>query len=120
MNQTDAYKISLTFINRILVNLGKNEVADLLEFKDIDRENIISDACKQIFTDLEKELFQQFDKVKCGWYRRNDTKHYILTFLRYMCNQLDLLFSYYKKDITEVVNGKNYRKTHVYYSITQK
>ena len=80
MNQTEAYKISLKFINELLINLGKNKIENLLEFKDIDREHIISEASKKIFTDMEKELFKQFDKVKCGWYRRNDTKNYIFYF----------------------------------------
>jgi len=116
---SDKYKIALKFINKILINLKKDELDDLTNFKNIDRENIILDINKKTLNDMEKEIFKYFDKAKCGYYRRNDTKHYILTFLRCICNDLNLSFSYYKKDITEIVNNKNYRKTHVYYSITQ-
>lgn len=116
---SDKYKVALKFINKILTNLGKAEVADLLEFKDIDREDIIKDINKKAFTDMEKELFKYFDKVKSNWYKRKNVLHYILTFLRYLCSDIGLSFDYRKKDINTTIDNKNFRRTHVYYSISQ-
>ena len=114
---SDKYKVALKFVNKILVNLEKDEIDDLTDFKDIDREDIIKDVNKKALDDMEKEILKHFEKKECSWYRRNETSHYILTFLRKVCSILGFSFSYYKKDITENINGKNYRKTHVYYSI---
>ncbi len=117
---TDKYKVALKFINNILTNTEKEKINDLIEFKDIDRDHIINDDNKQNFNVMMPELFEYFDKVKCGWYRRNTTKNYILTFLRYMCDDLDLQFTFEQKEIYELINGKNYRKTHTYYTIKNK
>ena len=116
---SDKYKVALKFINKILTNLGKAEVADLLEFKDIDRKLLVTDNTKKILTDMEKELHKQFDKVKCGYYRRNKTKDYILTFMRYMCDDIGLQFTSTKRDVSQLINGETFRNTHRFYSITQ-
>lgn len=115
--KSNKYKISLEFVNKILENIGKSHIDDLTKFVNIDREDIIKEVNKQTFLSMEDKLFEVFDKTKCGWYRRNSTKNYILTFMRYMCNYLDLEFTTSQKDITERIGNKNYRKTHVYYSI---
>ena len=114
---SDKYKIALKFINKILFNIGKPEINDLRDFKNIDREDIIKDVNKETLEAYEGKLFEYFDKVKCGWYRKKTINNYILTFLRNMCNIIGTQFIYEKRDITEKVNGKNYRKTHVFYSI---
>lgn len=104
---SEKYKIALKFINVILVNIGKEEVDDLVKFCGIDREDIIKEVNKKSFEEMEDELFKHFDKVKCGWYRRKVTKNYILTFLRCMCDILGLSFSYteHKKQINKTVTS---------------
>ena len=114
---TEKYKIALIFVNKILIGLGKNNIDDLTEFKDINRELIITPNITKIFTDFQPELFNYFDKVKCGWYKRNTTKNYILTFLRCMCDDLELNFEYKQKDITVYKDGKGYRITNYFYYI---
>lgn len=114
------YKIALQLVNKILVNSGKNEIDDLTKFIDIDRNLIISDKNKKELTDMEKILFKHFNKKKFGWYSRNNIKNYILSFLRYMCNDIGLKFSYTQKDTNTSSNGLIYRKTYTYYSIVTR
>lgn len=114
---TPKYKIALELMNKILTNNGKSNIDDLTKFNDFDRELIITDKNKKDFNDMQKKLFGPFDKAKSGWYKRNSVKHYILTFLRYMCSDLGLSFTYEQRDITSNINGSNYRKTHTFYSI---
>lgn len=113
----EKYKTALQLINEILVNLNKSKVDDLTEFKDIDRDLLVSPENKKTFSDMSDILFDKFDRVKCGWYRRTQVKDYILTFLRCMCTDLGLQFTYEQRDITKSINGKNYRKTHTFYFI---
>lgn len=114
---TEKYIIVLKIINKILENIGKNPIDDLINFTNIDRIYIIKNENNQFLYDQEKEIFKIFDRAKCGWYRRKTTKNFILTFLRYICDEIGLEFIYEKKDITENINNINYRKKHLYYSI---
>jgi len=114
---SDKYKVALKLVNKILVNLGKDEIDDLTKFVDVDREDIIKDVNKKSFEEMEIILFKHFDKAKCGWYKRKKVKNYILTFLRYMCDLIGYEFSYIQRDITTEVDSKKYRKTCMFYSI---
>ena len=117
LKDSEKYKIALKFINKILISIEKNEIDDLTKFTDIDRKMLISAKTKEIFTDMQKELFVHFDKVKCGWYKRNKVQDYILTFLKCMCIEMGLSVKSSKRDVKETIDGVNYRKTHSFYSI---
>jgi len=114
---SDKYKVALKFINKILSNLGKDNVDDLTKFVDVDRKLLVNDNTKKILSDMTNELHDHFDKVKCGYYRRNKTKDYILTFIRYMCNDIGLSFASTKRDVSQLINGETLRNTHRFYSI---
>ena len=91
---SEKYKVALKLINVILVNSGKETIDDLTKFKDIDKEDIIKEVNKKGFEDMEDELFKNFDKGKCGWYRRKRVDTYILHFMRCMCVDLGLSLEY--------------------------
>lgn len=97
---TDKYKITLKFINKILVNIGKEEIDDLTKFVNIDRADVIKEINIKTFEEMEVELLKYFDKYKFGWYRRSTTKQYILTFIREMCDDLGLLVHINKERIS--------------------
>ena len=109
----EKYKIALKFINKILESIKKDKIEDLEQFKNIDREDIISDICKQQLTDMEKELFKYFDRKKSSWYKKKFVKNYIITFLKYMCKSIGYKFEHKKKTIQ--INSIN--KTHTLYLI---
>lgn len=112
---SDQYKILLKLINKILKNINKEEITDLLEFKNIDREFII--AQKDVYEEMEEELYKYYDKIKCGWYSRKNIKNFILTFLRHAVSIIGYEFSFIMKDTTDRVGDVNYRKKHIFYSV---
>ena len=107
-NDNDAkYNVALKFVNMILTNLGKETIDDLTKFKDIDRNDIIKEENKKGFEQMESKLFEYFNKANCGWYRRKKVSNYILTFLRYMCEDLEYSLTYYelKKQQNKIVES---------------
>lgn len=112
-NSDPRYQILLKLVNCILVNLNKPSVTKLTEFVDTDRLDIIKPVNIGCFEKMESEIFKHFDKMKAGWYRRKKVEHYILTFLRYACNDIGYDFTFIKKNHQK----KGDVKTHLLYFI---
>jgi tRNA(Glu) U13 pseudouridine synthase TruD len=114
---SEKYKILLKLVNQILTNINKPNITKLTEFKDIDREDLIKDIHDESFRALEYKIYDHFDKGASGWYRRKSVKAYILTFLKYACNDINLLFRADSRSVQEVIDGKSFSRTHTFYSI---
>ena len=112
---SDKYKVALKFVNKILTNLGKEEVDDLTKFVNIGRDDILKEANKQSYIEMENELFPQFNKHNCGYYRKVPT--IVLNCLRGMMKEIGYGLTYSKKDIYVEINRQNFRKTGYFYSI---
>lgn len=114
INDSDTkYQVLLKFVNCILNNLNRPTIIKLTEFADIDRQDIIRNENNECLNKMEREIFKYFDKKKSGWYRRNIVEHYILTFLRYACDDIGYDFTYIHK--TRQKDSIN--KTHLFYTI---
>ncbi|ARF09926.1 hypothetical protein Indivirus_5_49 [Indivirus ILV1] len=109
------YKVALKLINKILVNIGKDEINDLTDFKDIDREDIIKDVNKEALTGMEKELFPLFNKDKVGYYRK--TNAIVLNCLRGMMKEIGFSLVKVQKGKMIQINGKSYEKSCMIYHI---
>lgn len=114
---SEKYKMALKFVNKILINLDQQEIDDLIQFQNINRDDIIKDVNKTTYNEMEKELFKHFDKKEMAWYRRTVVSHYILTFLKRMSTDLGYDFDYVQKDIYIQNEGNKFRKTCMFYSI---
>jgi hypothetical protein len=99
---TEKYKLVLKFVNGLLKNIDGSEIDDLIKFKGIDREHIIKPENKQLLIDMETELFELFDKGKCGYYKK--TKNIVLNCLRGMCRDLGIIL--YSKQFTKTIKCK--------------
>lgn len=110
---SDKYKMALKFVNRILKNLGKEEIDKLTDFKNIDRLDIIKEENAKLVEEMTDDIFTCFDKVTCRYYRRGKIQHYILTLLRFMCKGIGYDFTFKKKEIQ--TNGV--RNSHYFYSV---
>jgi len=115
---SDQYRVALKFVNKILVNLNKEEIDDFIKFINIDREDIIKDCNKQSLIDMEKELFPIFDKKASG-YNKPDSKSFVLNVLRSFMKVIGYKLTYKKKDKYEQIIDKSYKRTHYLYSINQ-
>lgn len=111
---TEKYKVALKFINKMLENLGKEQIDDLRKFQNIDRLDIIKKVNTDSLFSMENELFEHFDRDKFLWHRRNVTKYYISTFMRRMCAELGLSFTKISKNIQR----DKMVETHFFYSIS--
>ncbi|AYV81021.1 MAG: hypothetical protein Harvfovirus14_2 [Harvfovirus sp.] len=99
-------------------NIDGKEITKIIEFTHVDREDIVLKKNYDSIVDMSEELFACFSKAGAGWPRREITKNYTLSFLRYACKDLGLNFGYVKKDKSETINGKKYKRPHCFYSIT--
>jgi len=109
------YIIALQFLNHILTNNNKPNIIDILDFKDITRQEILKQENLDKLNEMEPELYKHFDKVKCGYYRKSD--NYVINFFRGMIKQLGYSPIVVKKDKTIQINDENYRKTFLIYHI---
>ena len=113
-------KLVLKYVNKLLTNMNKPNIDNLLQFIDIDREFIITETNTNTFHEMVPELFSKdvFDKKKCGYYRKSDS--IALNCLRGMLKDLEYNFTFTQKDVTHEIDGKKYRLCHSFYSIKNK
>lgn len=109
------YNLILCFVNTILKNIGKGEINDLAEFKDISRDDFMVNENKNIFKDYQTEIFELFNKKKIGYYRKNETKCYTLTLLRCILKEINYKITYVEKKH----RLNNQIKCMLYYSIVK-
>ena len=102
----EKYQVLLKFVNKILLNIDEPKIDKLTDFKDIDREDIIKDVNKQALDDMQKELFAQFNKKNCGYYRK--TPAIVLNCLRGMMKEIGLNMVKKQKEKCDIINGKSY------------
>ena len=105
----------LKFVNKILENIKKEKIDELNKFINIDRDDIIKNINDVTLKTMANELFKHYDKYKCGYYKK--TKAFTLNCLRGMVKELGYQFTYIRKDIGQIVDGKSLRRTHTLYSI---
>ena len=55
---SDKYKITLKFVNKLLENIGYKKINDLTEFKNINRDDIIKNKNKKSLDAMEKEFLK--------------------------------------------------------------
>ena len=109
------YVIALQFLNHILTNNNKPNINDILDFKDISREEIIKQENLNKLNEMENELYTHFSKMNCSYYRKTD--NYVINFLRGMLKELSYKAVKIKKDKTVTIEGTNYRKSFMIYHI---
>lgn len=112
--------IALKFINKILTNIGKDQIDDLTDFIDIDRDLIIKDKNKAIVDEMESEITKHFDKKKIGYYNRTKVKTIIITYLKGMIDHLNLIMESREVENYVQVDGLKYRKTKILFTIKEK
>ena len=97
---TTKKNILLKIINKILKNIGRNEIDDICKFKGVKRTDITQQTNVNNLFGMEEEIFQVFDKHDSGWYIKDKKKEYVFTFIRYACGELNLKLKYDYKTIS--------------------
>ena len=109
------YVLAIQFLNHILINNNKPQIQDILEFKDITRDEIIKQENLNKLNEMETELYKHFSKMNCGYYRKTD--NYVINFFRGMLKEMGYKAIHIEKDKTVTIDGENYRKKIIYYHI---
>jgi hypothetical protein len=109
------YVIALQFINHILTNNNKPQIQDILDFKNVTRQEILKQENLDKLNEMENDLYKHFDKDKCGYYRKTD--NYTINFFRQMLKEIGYKAIMEKKDKTVTIDGENYRKKFMIYHI---
>ena len=109
------YILAIQFLNHILINNNKPQIQDILEFKDITRDEIIKQENLNKLNEMETELYKHFSKMNCGYYRKTD--NYVINFFRQMLKEMGYKAITSKKDRTVRINGVSYRKKFMIYHI---
>ena len=113
---SDQYRVTLKLVNKILVNLNKDEIDDLTKFVNVDREDIIKECNKISLIAMESELFPVFDK-RTSRYDKQTSNSFTLNILRSFTKVIGHKMPYKKKDVCCFIENKSYKRTHYLYSI---
>jgi hypothetical protein len=115
INNDPKMVIAMKFINNILTNSNKQEINVITDFKDVKREEIVTQQNLDMLNNMEEEIYKHFSKMGCGYYRK--TNNYVISFFRGMVKELGYTAVANKKDKTQKINGENFRKTYMFYHI---
>ena len=116
IDKADAkYILALQFLNHILTNNNKPQIQDILDFKDMTRQEILKQENLNKLNEMETEIYKHFDKDKCGFYRKTD--NYVINFFRQMLKELGYKAVVEKKDRTIKIEGQSYRQKLMIYHI---
>src|SRR5437667_169198 len=60
---SEKYKITLEFLNALLKIMGKEEIKDITEFKDIKRQELLKPECIKVLDEYLDKIVEQFGKT---------------------------------------------------------
>lgn len=112
---TIKYKLLLEYVNKILKNVDaekyKDDIDDLTDFKNIDRNQIVSEENTKIFEDMTEVFCEVFNKDKCGFYRNKNSPNKALNCLRGMVKEIGHEFPRKKYNVSK---DKYFRSAYCY------
>lgn len=114
-NTNEKYIVVLKFVNRILVNIGNEEIDDLTKFVSIDRDDIIKNENNIALKEMEGEIFEYFNKTNSRYY--NKTKNLVLNVLKSLLKQIGYDFTKKSNNKSIIIDGRKYNKTFTFYTI---
>lgn len=109
-------KIIMTILNKILKISGKEKISNLTDFE-LDRDDIITEECREYFDTKIDQIFEVFDKHTHKFYMRKQTPNFILTFLKTAVKELGHELKSNKRSLAIEHNGKKAFAKIVYYKI---
>lgn len=122
INNEDSIKKKMEFfvifLNKILINIGKEEIKDPSEFKDIKKSDILLNA-NIINDELMENCLRLFSKIQCGYYDKDRSKKFILIFIKKLAVNLKYNIKIFGCNEFNEVNNKKVKKLIRYISITK-
>lgn len=91
------YDTLLDILNNILVHLGMDRINDVVDFKDIIREDLANDDCQQLVLNFREKIIESGGKGIVGLYNGTNIKHRHLNVIKNICEKLGYNFVSTKK-----------------------
>jgi len=92
---TVQYKLLIKLLNIVLTNMKLKKIKVASEFTNINRINIIDPNIRPLFDTMSKKIFENFDKLKCGYYNLKSPSA-VLNCIRGMCKTLNITIEWRK------------------------
>lgn len=108
------YKCAIDFLNDILASVGRKPINNIKEFKDVSRDDLLSDNCKKILDKHIDKLAEVFGKTTLLLRTKKSVESYIMTLLRKMLQQFNMKLAMSQKNMK---NGTNSIKPTIFYSV---
>jgi len=114
------YNLVLELVNKFLINMNKPVITDLTDFKDIVRQDVITEANYKVVEEMENNIFKYFDKAKSGYYQKKRAgDNYTVNFLRGLLRQINHEIISKEKDVCVIINDNKYRKKITVFDISK-
>ena len=85
-------RVALEIINRILIALNKEPIYDLTDFKNVSREELLSERCNDVITRNKSYILQnKFNKQGCNIYQEKKIANPHFSLLKGMWKQANYL-----------------------------
>ena len=107
------YIITMEFLNAILKIIGKIKINDITEFKDIRREDLLKNECKDVLEEYLNKIIKCFGKTKIAFRNKDIVNLYILTVIKCLCMECGYNFKSCKKIINTTITTNNYRHKYI-------
>jgi len=107
------YQVTVEFLNDILKSMNRKTINNIKEFKDVPRDDLLTDECNQVVEKHIDKLIKVFGKTTLLVRNKDDVEHYIMTLIRKTLQVFDMKLTVSKKNIK---NGDTYR-TSTFYSV---
>lgn len=91
------YVITLEFLNALLKALGKEEIIDITNFRDIRRDDLLKDECNQALQDYLQKIIEIYGKSKIVYDKRDKIDSYIITVIKALVDKLGYDFTSVRK-----------------------
>ncbi len=82
------YNILLKLLNKILANIGKNQITDALDFKNINKKDIELEVNNKILDDMKIDLTNNFGSFNVVL-KNIKKESYVIVYLKHMCRTLN-------------------------------
>jgi hypothetical protein len=113
------YVVTLNFINDLLKILGRDDIDDLTEFKNIKRDDLLKPECTKVLDNHLDSIVEHFGKTNILYSRRDKLKLYIMIIIKRISQMCGYTFKSIPKNASiKNKNNKYYtRECWVVYSI---
>lgn len=76
--------IVLDVLNELLIALNKKKINNIIEFKNIRKDNLLKPECKDVLSNYIEKLALLFKYIDIYYKHNNNSKYYTITVIKYI------------------------------------